>query len=104
MEKTNTESSSGLFLRGIVVSNSARILTRKDGTGRSVLVTHEIALQPGVAKWVEFIEEHDPRVKVKGDSVEDFPILKEFAPIQLKVNSLRADKGQIEIKSAEILS
>ena len=38
----------GVYVRGIVVSNRAKAFKRKDGTGTSVAVEHEIALQPGV--------------------------------------------------------
>ena len=67
-----------------------------------MIVTHEISTKPGLVKWTEFIDESDSRVTVKGDNVEAFPQLEELKPIQLKVNSLKADRGQVEIRSAEI--
>ena len=88
----------------MVVSSTNRLITRKDGSGRAVIVTHEISTKPGLVKWVEFIDETDSRVKVSGEKVEKFPQLPELKPIHLKVNSLRAEKGQTEIKSAEILA
>lgn len=41
----------GVYVRGVVVSNRAKAFKRKDGTGISVAVECEIALQPGVATW-----------------------------------------------------
>lgn len=104
MEKRNNETECGLFLRGIVISSTARLITRKDGSGRSVVVTHEISTKPGLVKWVEFIDETDSRVKTKEDHVLDFPTLPELKPIHLKVNSHKADRGHVEIKSAQIVA
>jgi len=42
--------------RGVIVSNRAKAFKRKDGTGISVAVEYEIALQPGVAIWVKYFE------------------------------------------------
>ena len=103
MDKRNPEQPCGIYLRGVVVSSTARLIYRKDGSGRSVLVTHEIGTKPGLAKWTRFLEETDATVKVEGDQVVSFPKLEELQPIHLKVNALRADKGVVEVKNAEIL-
>jgi hypothetical protein len=47
----------GLFVRGVVMSSTAKAHKRKDGTGVFVIARHELALQPGLAVWEEF---HEP--------------------------------------------
>jgi len=46
----------GVYVRGVVVSNRAKAFKRKDGTGVSVVVECEIALQPGVATWARYLD------------------------------------------------
>jgi hypothetical protein len=47
-----------MFVRGVVMSSTAKAHKRKDGTGVFVIVRHELALQPGLAVWEAF---HDPK-------------------------------------------
>ncbi len=102
----NTTSANGIYVRGIVVSNRAKALARKDGSGLSVVVEHEIALQPGVAVWSRYLDpKNEPGLKVEGETVLEYPKLKEFQTIQLKVHRLRTDEhtGQVTIRHAELI-
>ncbi len=96
----------GLYVRGVVVSNRAKAFKRKDGTGTSVAVEHEIALQPGVAIWVRYFEPaKDNSVRVEGDQVLEFPKLKEFQQVHIRANRVRSDEhtGQLVIKAGELI-
>ena len=77
---------------------------RKDGSGSSVVVTHEIGTKPGLLKWVDYLETNDPRLKIQGEEVIEFPKYEELKEIQIKVHSIQADKGHITVKSAEIVT
>ncbi len=95
----------GIFVRGIVVSNRARAIKRKDGTGTLVLVEHEIALQPGVATWARFLDpKTDPGVKVEGENVTEFPKLADFQSVTIKAGKVGTDghSGQLVIRSGEL--
>lgn len=96
----------GIFVRGIVVSNRAKLIKRKDGSGFTVIVEHEIALQPGVVLWVRYFDPAtDKAVKVEGGEVTDFPRLKELVPVTVRALSTRSDErtGQLSIKSGELI-
>jgi hypothetical protein len=96
----------GIFVRGITVSNRAKAFRRKDGSGLSVVVEHEIALQPGVVIWTRYFDPaKDACVKIEEDTVIEFPKLKELATVTLRAGSIRSDEqtGQLTIKSAELL-
>lgn len=105
MDSNNKNAAPGLYLRGLVISNSARLITRKDGTGRSVIITHEIATQPGCVNYTRFMDENEPGLKINGEEITEFPKLPEMQPIQLKVRTetLRADRGKVEIRNAEVI-
>lgn len=95
----------GLFVVGFTVSNSAKLIHRKDGSGDLVVVEHEIALQPGVAKWSRFF---DPKkttlVRVDGETVVEYPKLRNFQQVKIKATKLRTDEhGQISITAGELL-
>ena len=97
----------GVYVRGVVVSNRAKAFRRKDGTGISVLVEHEIALQPGVASWARFFEpKTDPCVRLDGDKVVEFPKLKEFEQVTIRATKVRSDEhtGQLVIKAGELVA
>jgi hypothetical protein len=89
MDKTNVSTpasqANGIYVQGIIVSNRAKAFQRKDGSGISVVVEHEIALQPGVAIWQRYFDpKKDSFVKVEGETVVDFPKLKEFQPVKVR--------------------
>src|SRR5665213_2101440 len=83
-DKSPATPANGVYVRGVIVSNRAKAFKRKDGTGTSVAVEHEIALQPGVAIWVRYFEpKTDTSVRVEGDVVVEFPKLKEFQQVTI---------------------
>jgi hypothetical protein len=96
----------GVYVRGVVVSNRAKAFKRKDGTGTSVAVEHEIALQPGVAIWVRYFEPaKDNSVRIEGENVVEFPKLKEFQQVTIRATRVRSDEhtGQLVIKAGELV-
>lgn len=92
----------GLFVRGVVVSNSARLFHRKDGSGSSVAVTHEIATQPGVVEYTRYFDVgKDPQVKVVGEEIKEYPKFPEMKPVCLKVLTWKAFDKKFVITRAE---
>lgn len=75
----------GLFVRGVVISSTAKLIKRKDGSGIFVCVRHEIALQPGLAVWEEYPDLNGDKVKIEGDQLIEFRRLPELKPVELKV-------------------
>ena len=114
MDKQNTVTpskptgfSNGIYVIGVVVSNRAKAFQRKDGSGISVVVEHEIALQPGVAVWQRYFDPaKDPGLKLEGAVVVDFPKLKEFTPVTIKAAKVRSDEhtGQVTIRGGELVA
>ena len=99
--------SNGIYIIGVVVSNRAKAFQRKDGSGISVVVEHEVALQPGVAIWQRYFDPaKDPGLKLEGTVVVDFPKLKEFAPVTIKAAKVRSDEhtGQVTIRGGELVA
>lgn len=110
MEKSNISTpvmpANGIYVLGVIVSNRAKAFQRKDGSGTSVVVEHEIALQPGVAVWQRYFDpKKDAGVKVEGETVTEFPKLKEFQPVKIRAAKIKTDDhtGQITIKGGELL-
>lgn len=96
--KNTTTIPSGILVKGIVVSSRATARNRKDGTGIFVIAEHEIALQPGIARFEQFLDPNDGSVRLNGLEVESFPKLKEFEEITIRVE--RFDKkGDIMVIS-----
>ena len=98
---------SGVYVRGVVVSNRAKAFKRKDGTGISVAVECEIALQPGVATWVRYFEpKTDASVRLEGEVVVEFPKLKEFEHVTIHATRVKSDEhtGQLVIKSGALIA
>lgn len=92
----------GLYVQGVVISNSARIFKRKDGTGVGVKVLTELALQPGVATFERFFDPaKDTEVKVQGEEVVSFPKLPEFSTLTLRVEKYRVYDDKLFITGAE---
>lgn len=92
---------SGLFVRGVVVSSSAKVFNRKDGTGQVVCVRHELALQPGLALYELYPEIDGKAVRVQGETVLEFPRLPEFQPVTLRVLRWQERDKRLVIKDAE---
>ena len=97
----------GVYVRGVVVSNRAKAFKRKDGTGISVAVECEIALQPGVATWVRYFEpKTDTSVRVENEIVVEFPKLKEFQQVTIHATRVKSDEhtGQLVIKAGALVA
>jgi len=96
----------GVYVRGVVVSNRAKAFKRKDGSGISVVVEHEIALQPGVAIWARYFEpKTDLGIRLDGETVVEFPRLKEFEQVTIHAIRVKSDEhtGQLVIKTGELV-
>ena len=94
----------GLFVRGVVMSSTAKAHKRKDGTGVFVIARHELALQPGLAVWEAFHDPKDGKVKLEGESVVTFPKLPEFQQVTLKVVRWEERDKHLVIKDAEMVA
>lgn len=97
------EKLNGLFVRGVVMSSTARALKRKDGTGVFVIARHELALQPGLAIWEAFHDPKDGKVKLDGENVIEFPKLPDFQQVTLKVLRWEEKDKRFVIKDAELV-
>ena len=97
------ETLNGLFVRGVVMSSTAKALKRKDGTGMFVVARHELALQPGLAVWEAFHDPKDGKVKLDGENVIEFPKLKDFDQVTLKVLRWEEKDKRFIIKDAELV-
>jgi hypothetical protein len=83
------------------MSNAAKALKRKDGSGMLVITRTEIALQPGLAVWEMFHDPKDGKVKLDGDKVVDYPKLPELQPVTLKVLRWTEKDSRLVIQDAE---
>ena len=103
-ESKTTQTQPGVFVFGLVVSSTARLLKRKDGSGSFVTVVHEIATQPGLVEYSQFFDVgKDPSIKVNGDEVVAYPRLPEMKPILLKVNGWKANDKKLVVTRAKIV-
>ncbi|MBU6402443.1 MAG: hypothetical protein KGS61_19155 [Verrucomicrobia bacterium] len=98
------EKLNGLFVRGVVMSSTARVFNRKDGSGKVVCVRHEIALQPGLAVFEEYPELNSGQVKLDGDNVVEFRRLPELKQVTLKVLRWAERDKRLVIKEAEMVA
>ena len=94
----------GLFVRGVVMSSTAKALNRKDGSGMFVCIRHELALQPGMAVCEAFHDPKDGNVKLDGENVVEFPKLPEFQQVTLKVLRWEERDKRLVIKEAEMVA
>ena len=93
----------GIYLKGIVISNSARKVLKKDGT-TGVSVKHEVSIDPGVALLTRFLDPStDNSVKIEGDGVKSFPELKKFDPVTVRVNRFREYDKQFQATDWETI-
>lgn len=100
---TSRLTENGVFIRGVVISNSARKITKKDG-GILALVKHELALQPGVAVLERFLDPKDnPQVEISGDEVSKYPELKTFEPVAVKATRIKEVNGQITTSNWQVV-
>ena len=107
MEKINEKKTdvaglkNGIYLKGIVISNSARKVLKKDGT-TGVSVKHEVSIDPGVALLTRFLDPAtDNSVKIEGDDVKSFPELKKFDPVTVRVKRFREYDKQFQASDWE---
>jgi hypothetical protein len=98
------EKLNGLFVRGVVMSSTAKVFNRKDGSGKVVCVRHEIALQPGMAVFEEYPDLKDGKAKLDGDKVVEFRKLPEMQQVTLKVLRWEEKDKRFIIKDAELVS
>lgn len=101
---TPTDKLNGLLVRGVVMSSTAKVFNRKDGSGKVVCVRHEIALQPGLAVYEEYPDLKAGMVKLDGDKVVEFPKLPEMQQVTLKVLRWEEKDKRMVIKEAERLN
>ena len=94
----------GLFVRGMVMSSTAKVFNRKDGSGKIVCIQHEIALQPGLAVFEQYPDLKDGKVKLDGDKVVEFPKMPEMQQITLKVLRWEERDKRLVIKDAQIVA
>ncbi len=94
----------GLFVTGVVMSSTAKVFNRKDGSGKIVCVQHEIALQPGLAILEEYPDMKDGKVKLDGDKVVEFHKLPEMQQITLKVLRFEERDKRLVIKEAQLVA
>lgn len=100
-----SEPRNGIYVRGVVISNRANAFRRKDGSGMLVKVTHEIALQPGVALWERYFSpgtDADVEVDALGKVVR-FPALPEFQPVSLRVERFKMDGEKFVMNQAAVI-
>lgn len=92
----------GIYVRGIVVSKSARTgISAKTGK-RWVIVKHELATQPGLVVVDQFLDpEKEPSIKIEGDRVVAFPSFNDMETVTLKVKRCRYDRDHLVIEEAE---
>ena len=103
-QPAHNEKLNGLFVRGVVMSSTAKAHKRKDGTGVFVIVRHELALQPGLAVWEAFHDPKDGQVKLDGENVVAFPKLTDFQQVTLKVLRWEERDKRLNIKDAELVA
>ncbi len=98
-------SAGGIYVRGIIVSSSANAFQRKDGSGIVVKVQHEIATQPGVVLFEQYLNPKETtEVKVEGEKVITYPRLPDFHNLTLKVLRYRMNTDEkLVITGAEEL-
>lgn len=94
----------GLFVTGVVMSSTAKVFNRKDGSGKIVCIQHEIALQPGMAVLEEYPDLKDGKVKLDGDKAVEFPKLPEMQQVTLKVLRFEERDKRLVIKEAQMVT
>jgi hypothetical protein len=96
------EKLNGLFVRGVVMSSTAKAFNRKDGSGKVICIRHELALQPGLAVFEEYPE--PGKVKLEGDNVIEFHKLPEMQQVTLKVLRWAEQDKRMVIKEAIVVT
>ncbi len=95
----------GLFVRGVPVSTTARYGRKKDGSGSFVIITTELATQPGLILWEQFLDPSQRTdIQVKDGNVTAFPKPKEYEPMTLKANRVKMRGDTLVLSSAELVA
>lgn len=103
--KTKPPAAGGLYVRGIVVSSSAHAFNRKDGSGMIVKVQHEIATQPGVVIYEQYLDpKEETAVKIEGDKVTAYPQLPLFQTMTFKAQRYRMLQDRFIVQAAEAVT
>ena len=103
-QPTPSEKLNGLFVRGVVMSSTAKAFNRKDGSGKVVCIRHELALQPGMAVFEEYPDPKEGKVKLDGDNVIEFHKLPEMQQVTLKVLRWEERDKRLIIKEAQLVA
>lgn len=106
MDKSEIKNTAGgLYVRGVIVSSNATAFQRKDGSGIVVKVQHEIATQPGVVLFEQYMDpKESSEVKVEDGKVVSFPQLPQFSTIMMKVLRYRFDRERFIVTGAETVA
>jgi len=94
----------GIYIHGKVLSCTANVYNRKDGSGQFVRVRHEIATKPGTIEYEQVLDPaRDTGVKVEGGVLVAYPSIPEDTVVPLRVapESIREYKGKVRISRAE---
>ncbi|HVU38008.1 MAG TPA: hypothetical protein VHC95_06710 [Opitutales bacterium] len=94
----------GLYVCGKVLTVTANLYNRKDGSGQFVRVRHEISTRPGLIEYEQILDPaKDAGVKVENGQLVAFPSIPEDSMVTLKVapESIREYKGKVRISRAE---
>ena len=86
------------------MSSSAKVFNRKDGSGKLVVIRHELALQLGLAVVEDYPELKDGKVKLAGDKVVEFPRLPDMQQVTLKVLRWEERNKHLVIKEAQMVA
>jgi hypothetical protein len=103
-KKPNHDLKPGVYVIGKVLSTTATVHPRKDGSGQFVRVRHEMSTRPGVIDYEQLLDPaKDAGVKVEGGQVTVFPTLPEDEVITLRVEpgAIGEYKGKVRISRAE---
>ena len=103
-QPAQAEKLNGLFVRGVVMSSTAKVFNRKDGSGKVVCIRHELALQPGMAVFEEYPDLKDGKVKLDGDKVVEFHKLPEMQQVTLKVLRWEERDKRLVVKEGEMVA
>ncbi len=93
----------GIYLSGMIISQTPKLFQKRDGSGAFVLLTVEISLKPGVVEFTQYFDATDPAIKIEKEEVIHYPRLPELTPIIIKVEQYRADKGKFVITRGSLL-
>ncbi len=87
----------GILLRGIAVVSNAYLLEKRDGSGKVVKVVQNLLCGSALAKVEEFLDPADPRLRIEGEKVFDWPRLPKFALAEYRVERFGTEDGKTMI-------